>query len=61
MNDRHFTAPVDEISGTVDSASAGGITLKEYPDQTPATSATPQVQAFCASVYAGLAGRAGLL
>ena len=31
MNDRHFTAPVDEISGTVDSASPGGITLKEYP------------------------------
>ena len=31
MTDRHFTAPVDEISGTVESASAGGITLKEYP------------------------------
>jgi hypothetical protein len=31
MDDRHFTAPVDEISGTVDSASGGGITLKEYP------------------------------
>ena len=31
MNDRHFTEPVDEISGTVDSASPGGITLKEYP------------------------------
>jgi len=31
MNDRHFTAPVDEISGTVESASPGGITLKEYP------------------------------
>ncbi len=31
MNDRHFTAPVDEISGTVESASAGGITLNEYP------------------------------
>lgn len=31
MQDRHFTAPVDEISGTVDEASPGGITLKEYP------------------------------
>jgi hypothetical protein len=31
MNDRHFTEPVDEISGTVESASPGGITLKEYP------------------------------
>jgi hypothetical protein len=31
MNDRHFTEPVDEISGTVDEVSAGGITLKEYP------------------------------
>jgi hypothetical protein len=29
MNDRHFTEPVDEIAGTVESASAGGITLKE--------------------------------
>ena len=28
---RHFTAPVDEIEGTVDSVSPGGITLKEYP------------------------------
>jgi len=31
MQDRHFTAPVDEISGTVDEVSAGGITLNEYP------------------------------
>jgi hypothetical protein len=31
MTDRHYTEPVDEISGTVESASAGGITLKEYP------------------------------
>lgn len=31
MTDRHFTAPVDEIAGTVESASPGGITLKEYP------------------------------
>jgi hypothetical protein len=31
MDDRHFTAPVDEISGTVDEVSAGGITLSEYP------------------------------
>jgi len=31
MQDRHFTAPVDEISGTVESASPGGITLKEFP------------------------------
>ncbi len=31
MDDRHFTAPVEEISGTVDEASSGGITLKEYP------------------------------
>ena len=31
MSDRHFTAPVDEISGTVDEVSPGGITLNEYP------------------------------
>jgi hypothetical protein len=31
MQDRHFTEPVDEISGTVEEASAGGITLKEFP------------------------------
>ena len=31
MTYRHYTEPVDEISGTVESASPGGITLKEYP------------------------------
>ena len=31
MNDRHFTAPVEELEGTVDSVSPGGITLKQYP------------------------------
>jgi hypothetical protein len=31
MTDRHFTAPVDEISGTIEEASPHGITLKEYP------------------------------
>ena len=31
MQDRHFTEPVDEISGTVEEASPGGVTLKEYP------------------------------
>ena len=31
MQDRHFTAPVDEISGTFDQVSAAGITLNEYP------------------------------
>jgi hypothetical protein len=31
MNDRHFSAPVDEISGTVDEVSPGDITLNEYP------------------------------
>jgi hypothetical protein len=31
MTDRHFTAPVDEISGTVEEVSPGGITLKEFP------------------------------
>jgi hypothetical protein len=31
MTDRHYTEPVDETSGTVELASAGGITLKEYP------------------------------
>jgi hypothetical protein len=34
MTDRHYTKPVDEISGTVESASPGGITLKEYPGRT---------------------------
>jgi hypothetical protein len=31
MQDRHFTTPVDEIAGTVDQVSPGGITLKEFP------------------------------
>ncbi len=31
MSDRHFTAPVDEISGTVEEVARGGITLAEYP------------------------------
>ncbi len=31
MSDRHLTAPVDEISGTVEEVSPGGITLKEFP------------------------------
>jgi hypothetical protein len=31
MSDRHFTAPVDEISGTIEEASPHGLTLKEYP------------------------------
>ncbi len=31
MADRHFTAPVEEIEGTVDSVSPGGLTLKQYP------------------------------
>jgi hypothetical protein len=31
MEDRRFTAPVDEIEGTIDSVSAGGVTLEEYP------------------------------
>jgi hypothetical protein len=31
MSDRHFTEPVDEISGTVDEVSAGGVTLNEFP------------------------------
>jgi hypothetical protein len=31
MADRHFTAPVEEIEGTVASVSPGGLTLKEYP------------------------------
>lgn len=31
MAHRHFTEPVDEIDGTVDSVSPGGLTLKEFP------------------------------
>ncbi len=31
MTHRHFTEPVDEIEGTVDSVSPGGITLAEFP------------------------------
>ena len=31
MTDRHFTAPVDEISGTIEEASLHGLTLKQYP------------------------------
>jgi hypothetical protein len=31
MTDRHFPEPVDEISGTVDQVSPGGVTLNEYP------------------------------
>ena len=31
MTDRHFTAPVEEVAGTVDSVSPGGFTLKQFP------------------------------
>ena len=31
MTDRHFTAPIDEISGTIEEATPHGISLKEYP------------------------------
>lgn len=31
MDNRRFTAPVDEIEGTVESATPAGVTLKEYP------------------------------
>jgi hypothetical protein len=31
MSDRRFTAPVDEISGTMEDVSPAGITLKEFP------------------------------
>jgi hypothetical protein len=31
MTDRHFTATVDEISGTIEEATPHGITLKQYP------------------------------
>ena len=44
MTDRHFTAPVDEISGTVESASAGGITLKTRSLR-PAGNTTPRAPA----------------
>ena len=29
--DRHFTAPVEEISGTVEEVTPGGVTLKQFP------------------------------
>ena len=31
MENRRFTAPVEEVEGTVDSVSPAGVTLKEYP------------------------------
>jgi len=31
MTDRHFTAPVDEISGTIEEVTPNGVTLKEFP------------------------------
>jgi len=31
MTDRHFTAPVEEISGTVEEVTPGGVTLKQFP------------------------------
>lgn len=31
MDDRRFTAPVEEIAGTVENVSAAGVTLKEFP------------------------------
>lgn len=31
MENRRFTAPVDEVEGTVESVSPAGITLKEFP------------------------------
>jgi hypothetical protein len=33
MDNRRFTAPTDEIEGTVETATPGGITLKEHPGQ----------------------------
>ena len=34
MDDRQFSAPVEELEGTVTSASPGGFTLEEYPGRT---------------------------
>jgi len=31
MENRRFTAPVEEVEGTVESVSPAGVTLKEYP------------------------------
>jgi hypothetical protein len=31
MDNRHFTEPVDEIEGTVETATPSGVTLKEHP------------------------------
>ena len=44
MNDRRFTAPVDEITGTVDEVSSHGITLKTRPFHRAAPK-TPRVRA----------------
>ncbi len=44
MTDRHYTEPVDEISGTVESASPGGITLKGRCLR-PAGNTTPRAPA----------------
>jgi len=45
MTDRHYTEPVDEISGTVESASPGGITLKGRSLR-PAGHTTPRAPAL---------------
>ena len=47
MQDRHFTAPVDEISGTVDEVSPGGITLKEYPGRSSSSHRCRPVPPIC--------------
>jgi hypothetical protein len=44
MIDRHYTEPVDEISGTVESASPGGITRKTRSLR-PARNTTPRAPA----------------
>jgi len=44
MDNRRFTEPVEEISGTVASASAGGVTLEEYPGRRFQFSASKQIR-----------------
>jgi hypothetical protein len=46
MTDRHFTAPVDEISGTVEEASPHGLTLKDR-DGSSSSPPSPPAPPIC--------------
>jgi hypothetical protein len=47
MTDRHFTAPVEEISGTVEEMTPGGVTLKQFPARDSSSPPSRPAQPIC--------------